>query len=219
MSRARFLTLALATTLLATPAWAAPFQNGSFETGPGTNGQFATLSSGDTSITGWTVLNGGIDYISGYWQHAHGNRSLDLNALAVGGIGQTFDTVAGQQYQVTFKIAGNPEGGPAFKTLDADVAGVTLGFGFDTTGKSTANMGWATQSFLFTATNSSSTLRFISTTTAFSGNQAYPNAFGPALDDVTVTDVSNQVPVPEPASLLLLGTGLLSGLRAARRRR
>lgn len=218
MTRVRPATLALAITLTASPLWAAPFQNGGFETGPGP-GVFSTLGAGDTSITGWTVLGNGIDYIGSYWTAAEGSRSLDLNALNTGGIGQTFDTVTGQQYQVAFRMAGNPAGGPATKTLDASVAGVTQSFSFNTSGKDLSNMGWELKSFQFTATSALSVLRFVSTTSALSGNSSYPYAFGPALDDVTVTGVSEQLPVPEPGSLLLLGTGLLSGFRASRRRR
>lgn len=106
------LQIALASTLLAGVAQAAPFQNGSFEIGPAPGATFITLGAGDTSITGWEVTGAGIDYIGGLWQPADGNRSLDLSATAAGGIQQTFDTVAGHNYQVTFSLAGNPSTPP-----------------------------------------------------------------------------------------------------------
>ena len=76
----RFLALALAAALCGA-AHAAPFQNGSFETGP-TPGGYVTLSAGDTQITGWTVTGDSVDYIGSYWPAADGSRSLDLSGNA-----------------------------------------------------------------------------------------------------------------------------------------
>ncbi len=212
MFRARFFPLALATTLIATPVLAAPFTNGSFETGP-SPGAFTTLSAGNTSISGWTVLGSSIDYIGSYWQAQDGNRSIDLNGNAIGGLEQTFDTNAGWIYTVGFWIAGNPDGRPTVKALTATANATTFSTTFDVTGHSLGSMGWEFRSFQFIAGGTSTTLSFVSTI-------GDPCCYGPALDNVTVTP-RDQAPaaVPEPASLLLLGTGLLSGLRAARRRR
>lgn len=42
--------------------------NGSFEVGTIPGGTFISLNAGDyTSIPGWVVGGGGIDYIGGYW--------------------------------------------------------------------------------------------------------------------------------------------------------
>ena len=101
----RFLALALAAALCGA-AHAAPFQNGSFETGP-TPGGYVTLSAGDTQITGWTVTGDSVDYIGSYWPAADGSRSLDLSGNAGGGVAQAFDTVAGRTYRVyTFTATG-----------------------------------------------------------------------------------------------------------------
>ncbi|MCS6865847.1 MAG: choice-of-anchor C family protein [Gemmataceae bacterium] len=182
--------------------------NGSFEQGtnlPPTNG-FVTLSSGSTAITGWTVGGAGIDWIdNGYWNASQGLRSLDLSAVNAGSISQTFSTIPGQAYLVQFDMAGNTDGGPAIKTLTADVGAGPITFSFDTTGRSRpGNMGWETKSFVFTATSSTTTLTFTSTVTT---------AFGPALDNVSVT------PIPEPMSLMVLGGLMVSGLAAVRRRK
>jgi MSHA biogenesis protein MshQ len=168
----------------------APFTNGSFETGPAP-GNFTTLGVGNTSISGWTVVSGSIDYIGSYWSAAQGSRSLDLvGSGSIGGIQQTFDTVAGTNYTVTFQYAGNPACAPSVKPLSVSVAGRTFNYTFNTAGTSTSSMGWITTSFTFTATASSSTLTFISDTSP-------SNACGAALDNVQVS-VGGVVTPPPP---------------------
>src|SRR6185312_15219346 len=162
-----------------TAASAAPMLiNGSFET-PGGGASFTTLSSGDTSINGWTVGGGGIDYIGGYWQASNGRNSLDLNALNPGSISQSITGLnVGAKYRIIFDIASNPDGGPTVKSLDVLLDGISKDTeSFDTTGTSKSAMGWSTRSFDFTATSTSQLLAFVSTTTANSGNGTYPFAF------------------------------------------
>jgi choice-of-anchor C domain-containing protein len=190
----------------ASPAVAAPFTNGSFELGsvnPG--GGWITLNSGSPAITGWEIFDGTIDYIGAYWQAADGSRSLDLNGNdGPAGIRQTFDTIGGGTYQVSFALAGNPDGAPVTKSVQVTSGGVSQLFAFTIAGASRADMGWAYHSLLFTAAGSSTTLSFLSDTAG-----AY---YGPALDDVSVTAV------PEPATLSLVALGLAAVARARRRR-
>jgi choice-of-anchor C domain-containing protein len=189
--------------LIAASANATPFVNGSFESGADP-GSFIALNGGDSSIDGWTVGEGAnsVDYIGSYWSASDGTRSIDLNGLVPGSISQTFDVVSGQAYRVSFDLAGNPAGGPQFKTLDS-TADLTL-FSpapFDVSNTNLTNMGWINYSFLFTATSNSETLTFTSTTTGNSGNSTYPTAFGPALDNVTIA----AVPEPSTWAMMLLG--------------
>jgi Ca2+-binding RTX toxin-like protein len=99
----------------------------------------------------------------------------------VGGIAQAFNTVVGQQYLVSFALAGNPEGGTPIKQLGVSAAGQSEVFSFDTTGFSIDNMGWVNKTLIFTATASTTTLEFYSLSIE---PENYFN--GPTLDNVCV---------------------------------
>ncbi len=187
--------------------YAAPFTNGSFEVGPDPGGSFINLASGSTAITGWQVLPSDIDYVGGYWEAQHGARSLDLNGWAPGGIQQSFDTVMGNQYEVTFWLAGNPDGGPVIKTLNVAATGnPDQDYTFDISDYNRRSMGWTQHTYSFMAHGSIVTLSFTSKTINVGGLSAY----GPALDNVSVVGFGPPIPrVPEPATMLLLGSGLI----------
>ena len=205
--------IAVLSLTAASAALGAPFQNGSFEIGPDP-GNATPHSSGSTSITGWTVTADDIDYIGTYWTSAAGSRSLDMagSGAGTGAIAQTFDTVAGHNYQVTFALAGNPDG--SVKTMLVSATGGTPAtYTFDTSGHSTTSMGWTTQTYSFTAAGASTTLTFSSQ----NGGVA-----GPALDDVQVMDLTPStsvvaVPTLSEWSLLAL-SAVLAGLAMRRRK-
>lgn len=154
--------------------------NGSFETGT-TPGVFLQLSAGDsTSILGWTVSAGTVDYVGTYWPAADGVRSIDLNGSSAGAVRQSFATTVGATYKVTFSMSGNPAGGVGTKTLTADVGGTPASFSYEVGSVNPPtlfDMKWAKKSFSFTATALTTTLTFTSTTIG---------VYGPALDKVRV---------------------------------
>lgn len=202
----KFFVAALAALALPTGAHAAAFINGDFESGVSTGGGFVTLGNGSTGVTGWIVGGNSIDYIGSYWQAASGNRSIDLSGNGPGSIAQTFDTIIGQRYLVTFALAGNPDNGPVTKTLLTTASGNATQSDIFTVAPGTlrSNLGWQTFRYIFTATGGSTTLTFAS------GTQT---AFGPALDNVTVSAI------PEAATWAMMIAGMgLSGAALRRRR-
>ncbi len=187
-----FSSLAISSGLVAYfvfPALAAPtpisFANGSFEDGIPNIGSYKTLYAGDsTSIDNWRVTSGSVDYIGTYWKAADGSRSLDMSGNNEGAIAQTFSTVPGLSYTVTFDLSGNPAGEPTTKTLSVDAgSGTAITYNFNvTSNQSLQNMLWQPEKYNFTATSTSTTLTFTSET---------PSAWGPALDNVNVTPCTN----------------------------
>mgnify|MGYP005839609693 CR=1 FL=1 len=183
-------------------------QNGSFEMGPNV-GAFTTLPAGSTAINNWIVTDDDIDIVGTFWQASDGQRSIDLNGLQPGAIAQTFNTTIGQEYLVTFDLAGHPEG-VRIKTMRVEAAGAFADFTFNITGKTTTNMGWTTQSWQFTAIGTQTTLQF--------GSLDRSGFRGPALDNVVVTTEDTVVPEPVTilGSLTLLGFGTLMKRQKAR---
>ncbi|MFE7559612.1 choice-of-anchor C family protein [Kitasatospora sp. NPDC057500] len=174
-------------TALAGPAQAAGghralshFDDGSFETPKAPANAFTGFGAGQ-AIGPWTVTTGSVDLIgAGFWQAAEGDQSLDLNGGASGAVAQSFTTVPGATYSVTYALAGNSAGGPVLKTGRVLIDGQNFqDFSFDVTGKSRAAMGYVGRQFSFVAQSGSTTLSFASTV---------PGAYGPVVDDVQVKE-------------------------------
>jgi choice-of-anchor C domain-containing protein len=216
--------------------------NGSFESGSYSGGtNFETLYTGSTSITGWTVRSGSIDWINQYWDASEGARSIDLAGLNSGSISTNLNTIVGQSYRVQFEMAGNPDRDyaktmvaisalpdPSNNTLqnyNRIVTAIDLGelapldtptssaqiYTFIQTGHTRDSMGWETKVFEFVAESALTQLLFGDLTSSL---EPY---YGAALDNVRAERVE---PVPEPCTFLLLGAGIAGiGLLRGKQRR
>lgn len=217
--------------LNATPAAAAPFTNGSFESPKVATFQPLTAAN---APAGWTVPSDPRGFTwnapamglpRGYpdMYASDGAQFVSLQyAERLGTISQTFDTQPGQTYRVGFdlstltqSVAGvNP---PQAFTLTATAPGVSQDFSITTSGllfggsSKAGTDPWTHQTFDFVAAGTASTLTFVNRT--LYGDPSFQ--FGTSLDNVTV-QVSS---VPEPGAALLPIVGAAYLLLARRRRR
>ena len=222
MSLHKLFSTGCLTLLAVTSVTAAPFQNGSFETSS-IPGPYQDLRAGDTSMPGWAVT--GLDAsvgveraMTGFTGPSYaafdGDFYLDIAGVdnPGGGIEQSFDTIAGERYRVSF-AAGNAVGfgRDGSGVLDVAVTGastpVNLSFA-DATGSSLLT--WFPHEFEFTAAGSSATLRF--------SNSQHPHEHFAALDAVSL----NLVPDAGSTGLLLFlglsGLAFFGSQRSSRQR-
>lgn len=186
--------------------------NGSFENGDYSGGDYETVSPGDTDITSWVVGGAGVDW------HNDGEMKFPNDGLLVvdlnrsgGGLGdtgtmsQTFSTVAGKQYLLSFFLAG-PDGDsfPDPRQVQVNIAGLTQVF--STPASSHDALSWEQKQLQFTAASTSTTLMFSSVDgTGF---------WGPLLDNVSVDETIQSVDTTATAipAIGFIGMALLSGM-------
>ena len=180
----------------------------------------------NTDITGWTVSGtpsdgapNNVDLVhnSTYpsFTNTPGSNSLDMEGAigASGVIFQSFATTPGDTYTLSFEYANNPMPGPGSSgSMNVLVTGAGTLLNQDVThsGSLFTNMNYQLFSQTFVADSTTATVQFEALTNS---------GFGIALDAVSVNLSGTPPPVPEPSSIVLLGSGLLGLASLLQRRR
>jgi hypothetical protein len=207
--------VALAAALGASASFAANLiQDGGFETPDIGDVWYQTFTSPfPTPLDSWTPSN--VDIVSslgapGNAPAYQGVQYLDLvgtgpdgTELSTGMISQTFGTVAGQTYTLSFAYSNNPWS-TSTASASVSVDGLSGGVTHDTS--TTTDLDWLTYTNTFVATSSSATLTFIETVGSNNG--------GVLIDAVSVAGV----PEASTWAMMLAGFAGLSllGYRARR---
>jgi len=214
--RSLTILIALFVAILCCGVQANLLTNGSFEMQAYAGNGYIYSTDGGFNLPGWTVPNGGNQFFLEYGQPfgiprynpADGGRqAVCLNTDgAMLSMSQTFSTVAGQSYVLTFGFAEEQQSRPSPTSIRVDVAGVSQNYTLAGT------VGYAFETLNFVATAANTTLAFTDTTTgAFIFNS-------PFIDSVVVTGPSA---VPDNGStlgMLLMGAIPVFGASLLRRR-
>jgi choice-of-anchor C domain-containing protein len=157
--------------------------DGGFEAPPVVNvPTYDTMSAG-SRIGPWTVTSGSVDLIDGYWRPAAGIQSLDLSGRAAGSISEQIATVPGESYLLRFALAANPECGPTVKRVQVAFGAQRIVFSKSISSPTRSSMSWVSESHVFKATRTRTTISFTSLA---------DSSCGPVIDAVRVTAVSAQ---------------------------
>jgi hypothetical protein len=189
---------------------AATFQNGDFETPSIGNTYYTLYSAGSTSITGWTVVGpaGGDVAIIGQggnppYNPESGLQFIDLTGVsntAGEGLSQTFDTTAGNIYQVSFWVGNALRDGSVTSTVDAIInGGNSVAYTNSQSDPVNNYVVWQEFTTTFVASGSSSTLELLN------GDPASDSLNG--LDNVSVVNEGVSA-TPIPGALPLFASGL-----------
>ena len=132
----------------------------------------ATIPAGSNALHGWQIVSGNID-VQAYWQTVSGKLSLDLNGTTPGTITQSFATVIGKSYQLSFFYANNPDSPDLTANTNVTVAGQTTTITHS--GSTATAMNYSHFSSTFVATGTSTSLTFTSTTSVRTGSSSTPS--------------------------------------------
>jgi hypothetical protein len=155
-------------------------------------------------LTGWNVYSsrrGVILFDAVYQPVADGLNAVQLE-YPTDSLSQTFATVVGQAYQLSYALSAYNDGSGAY------TGGLQVNVGNASQFVSTTTNQFAAQSLSFVATSTQTTLMFTSVGVY---NQNYPQ-----LDNISVNAVTAAVPEPETYALALAGLGAVAFMRRRR---
>ncbi|WP_165246571.1 DUF11 domain-containing protein [Paludisphaera soli] len=164
-------------------------------------GFFRTFDVGSPQLTGWTIAAGDLDVV-GNQPAAEGTQSLDLNGTVPAVLRQEFATIPGGRYRLSFQYADNPGGAVAAPSALVQVIGEAEALHVSETiahsGSTLADMRYTPFSAFFTATSSTTALRFQSLVEGNAGVVLDAVAVEPALD-ASAADLAATVRAPAEA--------------------
>lgn len=169
--------------------------NGNFEVGPAIPlaSPIFAVAPGNNALTGWTVTGGAVSIVTdNYWEPLSGTRSVELSSSGAGAIQQSFATSAGAIYRLTFWLSGEPFSSPTLKHLRVTAGSTVQDYSYDVTPGWHWDMHWLEKTLDFTASGTSTLLKFASLDAS---------QWGPAIDSAKVVLVSTSVPRGDGLSL------------------
>jgi choice-of-anchor C domain-containing protein len=173
--------------------------NGGFET-PVIGQSFNTYYAGSTQLAPWEILSGSVDIVRTFWPANEGQNSLDLGGYSSGTLEQSFATVPGREYTLSFQYGNHPLNTNASGRINVIGTTTLLDSVLNHSSSTYPNMAWTPYTTTFIADSTTTTLRFTDLTNS---------SIGFALDAVSVmsTQTTSTIHVPDGTSFTIIGSG------------